>query len=48
MAYYALQEMQDFAVPAKDISKLGVANANGILQHGCKHRLKIAGRALIT
>ena len=41
-------EMQDLAVPAKDIAKLGVADAGGILQHGCKHRLKIAGELLIT
>ena len=38
-------EVQGLAVPAIDISKFGVADANGILQHGCKHRLKIAGRA---
>jgi hypothetical protein len=38
-------EMQGIAIPAMDISKLGVADADGILQYGCKHRLKIAGRA---
>ena len=38
-------EVQGVAVPAVDISKLGVADADRILQHGCKHRLKIAGRA---
>ena len=41
-------EVQGVAVPAVNISKLGVANADSILQHGRKHRLKIAGRALIT
>ena len=38
-------EVQGIAIPAIDISKLGVADADGFLQHGCKHRLKIAGRA---
>ena len=38
-------EVQRVAVPAIDISKLGVADANGILQHGLEHWLKIAGRA---
>ena len=38
-------EVQGVAIPAKDIAKLGVADACGILQHSCKHRLKIAGRA---
>ena len=38
-------EVQGVAVPAMDISELGVADADGILQHSCKHRLKIAGRA---
>ena len=33
------------AVPAIDVAKLGVADAYGLLQHGRKHRLKIAGRA---
>ena len=33
------------AVPTVDVSKLGVANANRVLQHGRKHRLKIAGGA---
>ena len=28
-----------------DIAELGIADANGILQHGRKHWLKIAGRA---
>ena len=28
------------AVPAIDTSKLGVADTNSILQHGCKHRLQ--------
>ena len=38
-------EVKRFAVPAVDVSESGVANANGFLQHGCKDRLKIAGRA---
>ena len=38
-------EVQGVAVPAKDTSELGVADTNGFLQHGRKHRLKIAGRA---
>ena len=38
-------EVQGIAVPAIDISEVGVADANGFLQHGRKHRLKIAGRA---
>ena len=32
-------------VPAKDIAELGVADANGFLQHCRKHRLHIARRA---
>jgi len=31
-------------LPTIDISDPGIADANGILQHGLKHRLKIAGR----
>ena len=38
-------EVQGIAVPAKDIAEVGVADADGFLQHGGKHRLKIAGRA---
>ena len=38
-------EVQSVTVPAIDISKLGVADADGVLQHGFEHRLKIAGRA---
>ena len=38
-------EVEGVAIPAIDVSELGVADANGFLQHGCKHRLKIAGRA---
>src|SRR6516164_3467342 len=34
-----------FAIPVEDISKFSFANAYGFLQHGFKHRLKIAGRA---
>ena len=37
-------QVQAIAVPAKDIAELGIAEANGILQHGSKHRLKITGR----
>ena len=37
-------EVQGIAVPAIDIAKLGIADADGILQHGCEHRLKIARR----
>ena len=33
-------EVQGVAIPAIDISKLGVADADGVLQHGCKHRLE--------
>jgi hypothetical protein len=33
--------VQGVAIPAMDISKLGVANADGVLQHGLEHRLKI-------
>ena len=38
-------DVQGVAIPAMDISKLGVANADGIFQHTCKYGLKIAGRA---
>ena len=38
-------EMQGVALPAIDISKLGVADPYGFLKHGVKHRLKIARRA---
>ena len=41
-------EVQGVAIPAIDISKIGVADTDGILQHGCKHRLKIAGELLMT
>jgi hypothetical protein len=36
--------LQCVAVPAENVSKVGVADANGLLQHGGEHRLKIAGR----
>ena len=39
------EKMQSLAVPVVDISKLGVADADGVLQHRCKHRLKVAGGA---
>ena len=38
-------EAKGVAVPAVDIAKLGVADADRILQHRSKHRLKVAGRA---
>jgi hypothetical protein len=34
----------DLAVPAVDISKCGVADANSLPQHDCKHWLEIARR----
>src|SRR5277367_282649 len=33
-------------LPTVDISDPGIADANGILQHGLKHRLKIAGKTV--
>ena len=36
------KQVQDLAVPTVDIPKRGVADANGVLQHGSKNRLKIA------
>src|SRR5579863_9557337 len=39
------QEAERRAVPAIDIPERGVANADRILQHGCKYRLRIAGKA---
>src|ERR1700722_7584734 len=39
------KDVHSLAIPAVDISELGVADADGILKHGCKNRLKIAGRA---
>ena len=38
-------ELEAIAVTAVNIPELGVADADGLLQHCCKHRLKIAGRA---
>jgi DNA-binding transcriptional regulator YiaG len=35
--------VQSLAVPAIDIAKRGVADTDGILQHSCKHGLKVAG-----
>ena len=43
--YYARNKVKGVAVPAIDISELGVADANRVLQHGSKHRLQFAGRA---
>ena len=37
-------ELKSLAIPSEDISKCGIADANGLLQHCCEHRLKIAGR----
>jgi hypothetical protein len=39
------QEAKGLVIPAIDISKLGLAYADGISQHGSKHRLEIARRA---
>ena len=36
---------EGLAIPTKDVAEVGVADARRILQHGCKHRLQIAGRA---
>ena len=38
-------EVEGVAIPTKDIPKLGVADAYGMLEHGLKYRLKIARRA---
>src|SRR6516162_7100247 len=38
-------EPQGFSIPTEDVSKVGVTNPGGILQHGSEHWLKIAGRA---
>jgi hypothetical protein len=38
-------ELEPIAVTAVNIPELGIADADGLLQHGCKHRLKIAWRA---
>jgi hypothetical protein len=37
--------MQSLVFPAIDVSKSSAAQANSLFQDGCKHRLKIAGRA---
>jgi hypothetical protein len=37
-------EVQGVTVPAVDVSKC-IADADRVLQHGCKHTLKITGRA---
>jgi hypothetical protein len=37
-------EVQGVAIPAMDISKIGLANPCGFFQHGCKYRLQIARR----
>ena len=38
------KQVQGLAVPAVDIAKRGIADANRILQHCRKHWLKFAGR----
>jgi hypothetical protein len=40
----ARKEAKHVAIPGIDISKLGVADANGLLQHGLEHGLQIARR----
>ena len=42
VACYAQRLNEGLTIPEINISKRGIADANGILQHGCKHRLKIA------
>jgi len=39
-------EAESVAIPAEDISKLGIADAHGLLQHSLEHWLKIARRAI--
>src|SRR5208282_862244 len=39
------KQVYGLTVPTVDIPKRGVADANSVLQHRRKHRLKIAGRA---
>ena len=41
-------ETEGVAFTAVDSAKLGVANADCVLQHGREHRLKIAGELLTT
>ncbi len=41
-------EVQGDAILSIDTPKLGIADAHRILQHGLKHRLKIAGELLMT
>ena len=38
-------EVEGIAFPTKDISKLCVADAHSIVEHGLEYRLKIARRA---
>ena len=43
------KEVHGVAVPAVDVSKFGVADADRLLQHGCKHRARILpGELLMT
>ena len=37
------KDVQSFAVPSVDVSEFGIADADGFLQHGREHRLKITG-----
>ena len=37
-------QVQGVAIPTVDISELRIAKTNGVLQHGLKYRLRIAGR----
>ena len=39
------KQVKGLTVPAVDVSEFGVADADRLLQHGRKHRLKIAGGA---
>ena len=38
-------ELKSVAVTTMDIAKVRVANSHGVLQHDCKHWLKVARRA---
>src|SRR5262249_36006413 len=41
-------QTQDIAVPAIDVSKFGVAEADGVLQPGLEYRFQIPGRRADT
>jgi len=36
---------QGVAIPTENVAELSVTDPRGISKHGCKHRLKITGRA---